>query len=50
MQNLKNKLMYITNQKQTHGYSKQTNGYQWREGREEEQYKGMGVRDTNYYV
>ena len=28
MQNLKNKLMYITNQKQTHGYSKQTYGYQ----------------------
>ena len=44
MQNLKNKLMYITNQKQTHGYSKQTNGYQWREGREEMQEgRHMGI-------
>ena len=42
--------MYIAKQKQTHRYRKQTSGYQWGEGRGEEQVKGMGLRDTNYYV
>ena len=42
--------MYVTKQKQTHRYRKQTSGYQWREGREEEQNRGRGLRDTNYYA
>ena len=42
--------MYIAKQKQTHRYRKKNSGYQWGEGRGEEQVKGMGLRDTNYYV
>ena len=42
--------MYRTKQKQIHRYRKQTSGYQWGEGRKEGQVKGMGLRDTNYYV
>ena len=42
--------MYIAKQKQTHRYRKQTSGYQWEEGRVEGQNRGMGLRDTNYYV
>ena len=42
--------MYITKQKQAHKSRKQTSGYQWGEGGEEKQDKGMGLRDTNYYV
>ena len=42
--------MYIAKQKQTQTYRKQTNGYQWGEGRGERQDRGMGLRDTNYYV
>ena len=36
--------------KQTHRYRKQTSGYQRGEGRGEGQIRGMGLRDTNYYV
>ena len=49
MWNIKIKQMYITKQKQTHRYRKQTSGYQQGEGREEGQDRGMGLR-TNYYV
>ena len=34
--------------KQTHGYTKQTSGYQWGEGTGEGQYRGRGLRGTNY--
>lgn len=40
--------MYVTKQKQTHRYRKQASGYQWGEGRREEQDKGRGLRDINY--
>ena len=42
--------MYITQEKQTHRYREQTGGYQWREGRKEEQDRSRGLKDTNYYV
>ena len=42
--------MYIAKQKQTHGYRKQTNVYQWGQGRGEELLRGMGLKETNYYV
>ena len=42
--------MNITKQKQTDRYRKQTSGYQWGEGKEEGQDRGMGLRDTNHYV
>ena len=42
--------MYIIKQKQTHRYREQTSGYQWGEGSRERQDRGMGLRDTNYYV
>ena len=47
---LKLKQIYTPKQKQTHRYRKQTSGYQWGEGRREGQDRGMGLRDTNYYV
>ena len=37
-----NKLVNISNKKQTHRYREQTSGYQWGEGRREQQYE---VRD-----
>ena len=37
-------------QKQAHTYRKQTCDYQRGEGREEGQNRGMGLRDTNYYI
>ena len=42
--------MYMRKQKQTHRYREQTSGYQRGEGRGEGQDKGMGLRDTNYYI
>ena len=42
--------MNITKKKQTHGYRKQTSGYQWGEGRGEGQGRGRELRGTNYYV
>ena len=42
-----NQWIYITKQKQIHRYREQTDGYQWEEGREERQDRGMGLRDTN---
>ena len=48
--NLKNKLVNITKQKQTHGYRKQTGGCQWGEGRGEGQEKDRGLRGTNYDI
>ena len=42
--------MYITKQKQIHGYREQTSAYQWGEGREERQDRSMALRDTDYYV
>ena len=41
------KLVNITKKKQTHKYREQTTGYQWGEGRGEEQYRGGGVRGAN---
>ena len=43
-----NKLVTITKKKQTHRYREQTSGYQWGEGRGEGQYRGRGLRGTNY--
>ena len=37
-------------QKQTHGYRKQTSGYQIGDGRGEGQIRGMGLRNTNCYI
>ena len=42
--------MYIAKQKQTRRYRNQTSGSHCGEGREEEQDRGMGLRDTNYNV
>ena len=42
--------MYITKQKQTHRYREQASGYQWGEGWEERQVRGMTSRSTNYYA
>ena len=42
--------MSITKQKVTHRYREQTSGYQWEEGKGEGQYRGIGLRDTNYYA
>ena len=39
-----------TKQKQTHRQGKQTCGYQRGEGSEEEQVRGMGLKDTNCHV
>ena len=43
-----NKLVNITNKKQTHRYKEQTSGYQW--SGEEGQYRGWGVGSTNYWM
>ena len=40
--------MCLTKQKQIHGYRKQTNGYQWREGNAEGHLGDKGLRNTNY--
>ena len=37
-------------QKQTHRHRKQTSSYQRGEGSREGQIRGMGLRDTSYYV
>ena len=42
--------MNITKQKQTHRYREQISGYQWGQGRGEEQHRGRGLCGTNYYV
>ena len=42
--------MNITKKKQTHGYRKQTSGYQWGEGRGERQIRSRELTDTNYYT
>ena len=42
--------MYTTKRKESHRYRKQTGGYQWGKEVEEEQDRGMGLRDTYYYV
>ena len=39
----------LREKKQTHRYREQTSGYQLGEGRREGQYRGRGVRGTNYY-
>lgn len=44
------KLMYITRQKPFHKYREQTGVFQWKEGREERQNRGMELTDINYYV
>ena len=41
--------MYLTKQKQTHRYRKQTSDYQLGDGREEKRIRGMGLIETNYY-
>ena len=47
MWNLKKKTSEY-NKKQTHRYREQTSGYQWREGRREEQDRSGRLRGTNY--
>ena len=42
--------MYITKQKETHGYREETSGYQWGGVRWDGQDKSMRLRVTNYYV
>ena len=39
-----------TKKKQTHRYKTQATIYQWEQGKGEEQHRGRGLRDTNYYV
>ena len=34
--------------KQTHRYRELTNGYQWEQGCRGRQYRGRGMRGTNY--
>ena len=41
---------FIKQNKQTHRYRKQTSGYQRGEERGGGQVRGMGIRDSNYYV
>ena len=36
--------------KQTHRHREETSGYQWGEESGEGQYRGRGLRGTNYYV
>ena len=43
-----NKLVNITKKKQTHRYREQASGDQWGEGSAEGQYRGSGLRCTNY--
>ena len=45
---IKVKLVNKTNKNQTHRYGKQASGDQWGEGSREGQYKGRGLRGTNY--
>jgi len=42
------KQMNITKKRQTHRYSEQTRGYQWRE--REGRYRGARVGGTNFWV
>ena len=42
--------MNITKKKQSHRYRKLTSGYQWGEGKGDEQDRGRGLRGTNYCV
>ena len=46
-ENLKNKLLTITQREQTQRYREQTSGYRWGEGKGEGQYRGRGLRGTN---
>ena len=45
-----NKLANITKKRQTHKYREETSGYKWGEGMGDGQYRGRGLRGTNYYV
>ena len=36
--------------KQTHRHTEETSGYQWGEESGEGQYRGRGLRGTNYYI
>ena len=36
--------------KQTQAYREQASAYQWGEGKLKGQYRGRGIRSTNYYV
>ena len=43
--------MYVKqNRNKFNSYREQSTGYQWGEGSGEGQDRGMGLRDTNYYV
>ena len=44
-----NKLVNVTKKRQTYRSREQTSGHQWGEEKGEEQYRGRGLRDTNYY-
>ena len=52
MLNLKKekKRINITKQKQAHRYREQISGYQLGEGSGEGQFRGMGLRSTNYSI
>ena len=45
-----NRLVNLTQKKQTHRQREQISGYQWGEGEEEEKYKGRGLKGMNDYV
>ena len=45
--NLKNNTNECIYKTETNRYREKTSGYQWGEGRREEQFRGMGSRDTN---
>ena len=49
MWNLKNNTN-MTKQKYNHRYKEETSGYQWGEGRGQEQERRKGLRGTNYSV
>ena len=42
--------MNTTKKKQINRYREQSSDYHWGEGREEGQYRGRGLRSTNYDV
>ena len=46
----KNKRKYTTKEKQAYRFREQTIGYLRGEGTQEGQYRGVRLRDTNYYV
>ena len=50
MLNLKQMNVYKQNRNRLTGTENNKDGYQWREGRREEQEKDIGLGERNYYV